>query len=56
MTVIIQQVTSKAKVKTISARLIQDGLAHVTALVQNNDGTQSMKRFSKEKYSFQFVS
>jgi len=55
MTVIIQQVTTKANVKTISGKLIQNGLAHITAIVTDKNGMQSMKRFSKEKYTFQFM-
>lgn len=55
MTVIIQQVTTKAKIKTISGKLIQDGISHITAVVTDKDGLQAMKRFAKEKYTFQFM-
>lgn len=55
MTVIIQQLTNKVNVKTFSGKLIQNGLGHVTAVITGKDGTQTMKRFSKEKYTFQFV-
>ena len=47
MTVIINKLT-KSGVKTISGKLISDGLGVITALIYDAKGSSSIKRFKKE--------
>ena len=42
------------KTKPISGAVLQDGFNKITLAIQNNDGTKSIKSFTKDKYAISY--
>lgn len=54
MKVILKKALKSGRIKTITGKLIQNGLSHITIAVTDNKGSQSIKRFEKADYIVTF--